>query len=166
MNKEKPSYAYMFLYRQGLKMLPSRNFIDKFKEFYIEMNNENSNRKKIDSMDDNTTIFLINAVVESIIYCLDFGFTVNIKSIFKMKPRLIEKMHSAKITGKRSFVSYTRVVTDIPSSLIRKIKNILNKDDKKFQDFVDKKKERYDEIKRYYRKFYGKENEWWQTVKD
>ena len=49
MSKKRPHYAHTFLHRQGIKIMPSQNFLDKFKEFYVEINNNylDMQRKKL-----------------------------------------------------------------------------------------------------------------------
>ena len=43
------------------------------------------------------------------------------------------------------------------------MKYILNKDNKRYMEFLELKKVRYNEIKNYYKELYGKQNEWWTS---
>ena len=46
------------------------------------------------------------------------------------------------------------------------MKNTANVNNEEYQQFIARKKERFSEIKRYYREFYAKENQWWKGLPD
>lgn len=161
MPKKIPSYKHMFLYRTGLKLEPSDNFVSKFIEIYMSLLRKRRNHENDVDIDENTAKFFINSCVEAIIYCLDFGFDVwlnrtmvFLQKITDWKPR---KSKTAKIIENLHMITIKPIF-----SISKKMKNILNKDNKEYQEYINKKQESFKQIKNYYKEFYGKTEVWWQ----
>ena len=157
-----PHYAHMFLHRQGLKIMPSKNFIDKFKEFYISMYNEKNPKVQMTELPDNTAIFFINSFVESLIYCLDCNVSIYITGLLTFSQKITDYRHNVKSHRTSIVENVKKINAQFNTNITLKIKDLLNKGNKEYQEFIEKKKERFKEIQDYYKKFYGKENEWWQ----
>lgn len=160
-----PSYTSLFLYRQGLKFKPSQNFIDKFKEFYnkeLEDRHKKNNKNNIAYIDDDTAIFMINCILEGIVHCLDFGFNVIFKRLFVFTQKVTDYKLNSKKKHKSVFAENIKKINFRPvSRIVLDIKDNMNKDNKKYQDFIEAKKDCYKKIKKYYKEFYGKED-WWR----
>ncbi len=157
-----PHYARMFLYRQGLKILPSQNFIEKFKEIYNELLYKNKIRHHIKPIDDNMAIFFINTVIESVIYCLDFGYDVWFSRTILFLQKKTDYRHNVKKHKNYTIEDVKKISIRAIKSMILKMKNKLNEQNEEYQKFLEHKKVQFKTIKDYYKKFYGKEDEWWQ----
>lgn len=161
MPKNVPSYKHMFLYRTGLKIEPSQNFIDKFIEIYNDLLAKREYKDNPKQIDENIAKFMINSIFEAIIYCLDFGFDVWInrimlfvqttydKHVYKPDKKLCDTTENIKHVNIRSIFS-----------LNKKMKNKLSENNSEYQKYVEHKQEKYNEIKQYYKEFYGQED-WW-----
>lgn len=161
-----PHYQHMFLSRQGLKIMPSQNFIDKFKEIYNEMLYSDKTRQNLEPINDKTAIFFINSLIEAVIFCVDFGYDV----WFRRTLLFLQKTSDYRLNShnnKKSLVENIKKLNVKPIiSKLLKIKKIINKDNEKYQEFLKSKWDNFNKIKKYYREFYGKENEWWQGIPD
>ena len=164
MSKKRPHYAHTFLHRQGIKIMPSQNFIDKFKEFYVEINNKSKSRKHIDTLDNETAIFFIISVIESIIYCIDAGLNLHFRCLLKINQKITDYRHNIKTHMVGVVEDVKKVSISLLSHLVLKTKEVANKDNKVYLDYIQGKKDRHIEIKKYYREFYGKQDEWWQDI--
>lgn len=164
MNKKRniPHNAHMFLHRQGLKIMPSRNFIEKFKEFYIELHNNKKNRRQLEDIPDDMAIFFINTCIESIIYCLDCNISIYIPGLLKFTQKTTDYRHNTKSSKKSVIEDVKKINAQFNTNVVLKIKETLNKTNKAYVEFIDKKKQRFKKIQDYYKEFYGKQNEWWQ----
>lgn len=162
MAKEKPSYKNMFLYRQNLKLDPSQNFVDKFKEYYMELIVKVRCHENDTIIDDNTAKFYIVSVLESIIYCLDFGIDVWLSRLMVFTQKKTDYRHNVKSHRLKVVENVKKIAIRPIDSLIRKIKKIINKDNQEYNQHLENKRNSYNEIKQYYKEFYGKEDEWWQ----
>ena len=48
---------------------------------------------------------------------------------------------------------------------VTRMRNEINKDNPEFQEYVKHKKDKYDELKEYYKEFYG-QPDWWQDSQE
>lgn len=167
MAKKRPPLTKMFLYRQGLHLIPSDNFVQKFKEHYMTYLRRQKRYDYLEDLDDETAKFFIMAVAESIIYCLDAGYDVWFYRVMIFTQRLSDYRDNVK---RRIKQGVSKVRENIKKITIKpifrstlKIKNWLNKDNKPYQDFIKSKKDNFKKIKNYYKEFYGKQEDWWQT---
>ena len=166
MARKIPHHTLMFLYRQGLKLEPSQNFIDKFVENYNELLYKNKIRHHVPPLDNKTAIFFINSVVEAVVYCLDFGYDVWFRHVLLFFQKVTDYRHNIKKHSLGVIEDVKKISIRPIKSMTLRIKAFLNKDNKPYQEFLSQKKERYNEIKRYYREFYDKKSEWWQDLPD
>lgn len=161
-----PHHQHMFLSRQGLKIMPSQNFLDKFKEIYNDLLHNDKSKQNIKPLDDKTAIFFINSLIEAVIYCIDFGYDVWFRRTLLFLQKTCDYRLNSK-TAKKSVVENIKKLTVKPIiSKYLKIKKIINQDNEKYQEFIQKKAENFNKIKRYYRDFYDKKDEWWQGLPD
>lgn len=161
MPKKIPSYKHMWLYRTGLKIEPSQNFIDKFIEIYNDFLHNNSNRANAKDLDNDTAIFMINSILEAIIYCLDFGFDVWLHRTMVFIQKTRDKI-STNGDGQKKVSQNVKTLVIKPIESIKKaIKNLANTNNEPYQQFLLEKKERHEKIKQYYKEFYAKEEDWW-----
>lgn len=167
MTKKRPPLTKMFLYRQGLHLIPSDNFVQKFKEHYMTYLRRQKRYDYLEDLDDETAKFFIMAVAESIIYCLDAGYDVWFYRVMVFMQRLSDYRDNVKRRIKQGVSKVRENVKKITIKPIfrstLKIKNWLNKDNKPYQDFIKSKKDNFKKIKNYYKEFYGKQEDWWQT---
>ena len=167
MAKKRPPLTKMFLYRQGLHLIPSDNFVQKFKEHYMTYLRRQKRYDYLEDLDDETAKFFIMAVAESIIYCLDSGYDVWFYRVMVFMQRLSDYRDNVKRRIKQGVSKVRENVKKITIKPIfrstLKIKNWLNKDNKPYQDFIKSKKDNFKKIKNYYKEFYGKQEDWWQT---
>jgi hypothetical protein len=151
----------MFLQRQGLNMLPSQNFIDKFIEIYNELLYRNKSKANVPPIDEKTAIFFINTVIESIIYCIDFGYDVWITRTMVFLQRISDYRRNNKNRKKAVTENVKKLTVKPIISIYNRIRREINKDNKEYMLYLDQKTECYKKIKKYYKEFYGKETEWW-----
>ena len=71
------------------------------------------------------------------------------------------KSHTLKIVENVKKISIRPI-----KSMVTRMKNTANINNEEYQQFIARKKERFNEIKRYYREFYAKENHWWKGLPD
>ena len=57
-----------------------------------------------------------------------------------------------------------KVSISLLSHLVLKTKEIANRNNKMYLDYIQGKKDRHIDIKKYYREFYGKQDEWWKDI--
>lgn len=156
-----PHYKHMFLQRQGLDMLPSQNFIDKFIENYNELLYQAKRRQHLPPLDERTAIFFINTVIESIIYCIDFGYDVWITRTILFLQRVSDYRRNNRNRKKAVTENVKKLSIKPIKSMCNEIKRKLNKENKEYMAYLDQKTECFKKIKKYYKEFYGKETEWW-----
>lgn len=160
--KSVTSYKHMFLYRTGLKIEPDDSFVEKFIEIYMSLLRNKKHHKNDETIDINTAKFFINSVVESIIYCLDFGLDVWLsRTLLFLNKTSDYRLNST--TAKHRILEDVHKITIKPIvSMINKIKHKVNETNEKYKEFLQSKKESFTKIKEYYREFYGKQEDWWQ----
>lgn len=73
---EKASHKMTKLYRAGLKFKPDKNFVNLFKENYMELLHKTPNHENDECITQERAIYFINSVCEAITYCLDFGIDI------------------------------------------------------------------------------------------
>lgn len=161
--KSVTSYKHMFLYRTGLKLDPCETFVNKFIEIYMELIKRDKRRADFDDIDENTAKFFINSCFEAIIYCMDFGFDVWLNRVMVFTLKITDFVSRHPYVKKRVHEDMKMIKIRPISSLIKKIKDVLNKDNEKYQEFIEQKKENHKAIRRYYKEYYGKQNEWWEN---
>lgn len=161
----KPSYKYGWLYRQGFRIEPCNVFVEKYKEFFNEyLKIQKPNREPID---DNDAKFFINIICEAIITCLDFGLNVRLRKLFDFRTKLSDYVLNSpnrSLINKKYVENVKKISIKIAPRFQRFLRQKLNKDNEEYINFLNQKKESFDNIKRYYREFYGKEDEWWQYL--
>lgn len=165
--KKRPPLTKMFLYRQGLHLIPSDNFVQTFKKHYMEILRKARRYDHVEDLDDETAKFFIMVMAESIIYCLDAGFDIWFFRIMVFMQKLSDYRDNVK---RRIKQGTSKVRENIKKITIKpifrstlKIKDLMNKDNKPYQDFIQQKKSNFKKIKEYYKEFYGKQEDWWQT---
>lgn len=157
-----PHFKHTFLVLQGLNIEPCQEFVDKYVEIYNELMHKNKIRKHVPDIDENTARYFILTTCESIIHCLDFGLDVWLSRVMVFLQKNTDYRHNVK-RHRLSVIENVKKLTFKPVSYLElKIKALLNKDNKPFQEHLQQKKESYNKIKQYYKEFYGKEDEWWQ----
>lgn len=159
MPKKIPHIEHTFFYRQGLKLKPSENFVEKFLEIYTDLIRKNRKDENI-KVSKEEAFYLIYCVLEAIIHCLDFGYDVWIKRTILFFVKNIDYRHNVKSHRLSVVENVKKIKINAINSVMTKIKNNLNKDNEDYQKFVEQKKSNYKKIKNYYKDFYGKE-EWW-----
>lgn len=164
MTRKVPHHSHTFLCRQGLDIIPSQNFVDKFKEFYVDINNNCKSRKQITELDNDLAIFFITSIVESIIYCIDAGINLHFRGILKINQKITDYRHNIKSHTVSMVENVKKVSISLLSHLVLKTKEVANRDNKEYQEHIIKKKNRHKDIKKYYREFYGKQDEWWKDI--
>ena len=166
MKRKRTPITKMFLYRQGLHLLPSDNFLQAFKKNYMEIIRKRKAFKDMEDIDDDTAMFFIMYVAESIIYCLDAGFDIWFHRAMVFTQRLSDYRYNAKVQLKKlssKTIENVKKVTIKPiSSLTLKIRDSINKNNKPYQDFIKEKEQNFKKIKEYYKEFYGKQKDWWK----
>ena len=153
---ENASYKMTKLYRTGLKFKPEKKFVELFKQNYMELLHKVPNHENDETISDERAKLFINYVCEAITFCLDFGINVwlNKTMIFEQKIADYKGMSIPEDGVKKiRFAPNYKHIT--------KTRKELNKDNPEFQEYIQHKKEKFDEIKDYYREFYDKP-EWWQ----
>lgn len=166
MTRKIPHHTMMFLYRQGLKIKPSDNFTEKFIEFYNEFLYKNKARKHIPPLDTKTATFFINSIIEAVIYCLDFGYDVWFRHVLLFFQRISDYRHNVKSHTVKVVENVKKISIRPIKSMVTRMKKTVNLDNEEFQEFLADKQQRFDNIKRYYREFYAKENQWWKGLPD
>ena len=156
----------MFLYRQGLKIKPSANFTEKFIEFYNELLYKNKARKHIPPLDTKTATFLTNRITQAVIYCLDLGYAVWFRHVLLFFQRISDYRHNVKSHTVKVVENVKKISIRPINSMVTRMKKTVNLDNEAFQAFLADKQQRFDNIKRYYREFYAKENQWWKGLPD
>lgn len=156
-------YTKSFYWRNGLKIQPSQNFVEKFKEFYNELLYRSKSRANKPPIDNETATFFINIVLENIITILDFGYDFWWKRMFVMTQKKASFHLGTKYATKRMWNNVKKFSFKLITKQKRLMKYILNKDNKRYMEFLELKKVRYNEIKNYYKELYGKQNEWWTS---
>lgn len=156
-----PNVNHMFLNRMGLKYVPSQNFVDKFKEYFLEEVYKNKQRQHI-TIDDNKAIYFINCILEAITYCLDFGFGVYIPKIMMFDVKTTDYRHNVKSHILSVVEDVKKINFALTPRLHNNIRKLINKDNKEYCEYIKGKEKRFKEIKDYYKEFYGKQDEWWQ----
>lgn len=163
MPKNTPSYKHMWLYRTGLKIEVSQNFIDKFIEIYNDLLTKRQWKEEPKKIDDNTARFMVGSIIESIIYCLDFGLDVWINRCMVFVQKTLDKRQYNRYNEKCTVQEDLRWITIRPiQSMIRKIKYKMNENNVEYNKFLQQKTENHKKIKDYYKEFYAKEEDWWQ----
>lgn len=154
------SYKQTKLYRAGLKFKPDKKFVDLFKENYMTLLHKTNNHEKDEDITDERAIFFINSVCEAITFCLDFGIDVwlNKTMVFVQKIANYKgiKMPEDGVKKIKIRANYKHVT---------RMRNEINKDNPEFQEYVKHKKDKYDELKEYYKEFYG-QPDWWQDSQE
>ena len=163
MPKNVPSYKHMWLYRTGLKLEVSKNFVDKFIEIYNDLLSKKTWKDEPKKIDDNTARFMIGSIIEAIIFCLDFGLDVWINRCMVFVQKISDKKQYSIRNDKCIVKEDLKVVTIRPiQSIIRKIKYKMNEDNPEYNKHLQQKTENHKKIKDYYKEFYGKSQDWWQ----
>lgn len=155
-------YTKSFYWRNGLKIMPSQNFIDKFKEFYNELLYNNKARANKPPLDDQTAIFFINIVLENIITILDFGYSFIWGRMIAINNKIITCHLGTENAPKRMWNNVKKISFKLYEGRNKKIKAKINSDNQEYIDYIKLKSERYGKILDYYKEYYGKQNDWWQ----
>lgn len=159
-NKEY-NYKRTMLYRSGLNIEPSKNFVEKFIEIYNDLLIEkNITKKRL--IDEDTAKYMINSIFECIISALDFGFDIWINRVVVFVQRVYDRYVYKSDKKRCEIVEDIKQVTIRPiSSLDKKIKNKANEDNKEYQEYIIRKKNNHNKIKEYYKEFYSDvEKDW------
>lgn len=158
-----PHYSHTFLHRQGIKIMPSENFLNKFKEEYQKAFEESYEYKlrKNYKIDDEMAIFFIITIFESIIYCLDFGFDVFLFHLVVFKTRISDYINNIKRKKESVYENVKKITFRLYSKNRLTMAKNANIDNEEYQEYLEKKKENYSKIKKYYKEFYNKTDEWW-----
>ena len=163
MPKNTPSWKHMWLYRTGLKLEISQNFVDKFIEIYNDLLKKRRWKEEPKEIDDNTARFMIGSVIEAIIFCLDFGLDVWINRCMVFVQKVSDKKQYNMYNGKCTVKEDLRTITIRPiQSIRRKIKYKMNENNPEYNKYLQEKTENHEKIKNYYKEFYAKEKDWWQ----
>lgn len=155
-------YTKSFYWRNGLKIMPSQNFVDKFKEIYNELLYNSKSRAKCKPLDDQTAIFFINIVLETIITILDFGYTFWWSKMMILTPKIVTCHLGTEYAPKRIYDNVKKLNFRLFTTQEKKVRAKVNKDNKEYMEYIENKKNRFNDIKNYYKEFYGKENDWWK----
>lgn len=162
--KHIPHHSHTFLYRQGLDVRPSKNFVEKFREFYVEIHNNSNSRKHIDDISYELAEFFLCRVFEKIIYCIDLGENIHIRRVLKINQKITDYRHNIKSHKCKVVENIKKVSIELLGYLQLKTKDVLNKENEAYQNHIQQKKDRHIEIKKYYKEFYDKQDEWWQGI--
>lgn len=163
MPKNTPSYKHMWLYRTGLKIEVSQNFIDKFIEIYNDLLKKRKWKEESKEIDENTARFMVGSIIEAIIYILDFGYDVWINRCMVFLQKTLDKRQYNRYDDKCTVKENLKWVTIKPiQSIIRKIKYKINENNLEYNKFLQQKTENHKKIKEYYKEFYAQEN-WWKS---
>ena len=158
MKKKGLTIGRMFLWRQGLRMKADEHFVDKFIEFYQELYKKNKNR--VDKgLDRETANVLINSICETIIHCLDFGYDVWLGRTIMFTQKIADYSNNYTIKYLEK-TDIKKVAINLFKRLTLRLKKKINENNIDYQNFIEEKKKRHQEIKDYYKEFYGEEN-WW-----
>lgn len=158
-----PHLKHLNLYRQGLHLEPSENFVQKYIEIYNSLIHKRKSRAHIKDLDEETAKYFIVLVCEALIHCIDFGFDIWFSRVMVFIQKISDYRGNSPY-AKVGFYEDIKKVTIRPiTSLILNIKNNINKTNKEYQEYIKRKKEKYQEIKDYYKEFYG-EQDWWQST--
>ncbi len=155
------SYSKSFYWRNGLKIMPSQNFIDKFKVFYNELLYQSKQRLDLPPLDDDTAIFFINIVLENIITILDFGYDFWWKRMLVLTQKITAFHLGTPNAPKRMCENVKKLSFRLITKQQKIVKKFLNQNNERYVAFLESKKERYNQIKDYYKELYGKQNDWW-----
>lgn len=155
-------YTKSFYWRNGLKIMPSQNFVNKFKEFYNELLYNNKARANKPPIDDQTAIFFINIVLENIITILDFGYSFFWTRMIAINTKLVTCHLGTEYAPKRMWDNVKKFTIKLYGKQDKKIKEKLNADNKEYSEYIKGKKERCHKILDYYKEYYGKQDDWWQ----
>lgn len=163
MPKNTPSWKHMWLYRTGLKLEISQNFVDKFIEIYNDLLKKRRWKEEPKEIDDNTARFMIGSVIEAIIFCLDFGLDVWINRCMVFVQKSSDKKQYNMYNGKCTVKEDLKKIAIRPiQSIRRKIKYKMNENNPEYNKYLQEKTENHEKIKNYYKEFYAKEKDWWQ----
>lgn len=155
-----PKPFQTFLYRQGLKIMPSQNFIDKFKEEYLLLISKRKNLQHV-TIDDDKAVFFIISFFEAIVYCLDCNIDIFLYHILAIKSKVTDYMVNTRFRKKSVYEDVKKITFKLYSYYRLKMFKNVNKDNENYTEYLKEKRKRYGKIRDYYKKFYNKEGEWW-----
>ena len=156
--KNIPSHKNMFLYRSGLQLDVSDNFVNKFIEIYTDLWRQKKHHENDKPLTYDQAKFMILSVIESIIYILDFGYSVWVNRCMVFLP----KTATFRPKGRYYAENVLKVCVKPIVSWINKMKDLANKDNEKYQQFLQDKRTRHNKIREYYKDLYDKQEDWWQ----
>lgn len=160
MVKKTPNPAHHWLRTHGKLIIdPCVEFVEKFQDNFLQEIHKNKVFANY-TLDYERAYYMCLLVFTSLVYCLDCGLDIWFKQVAVFTSKLTDYRINAKGVKKRVVENIKKVSFRPIDSAKRLVKELLNKDNQPYQQFLEGKAERFEKIKNYYKTLYNKE-EWW-----